>query len=89
MSAHEPESASAPSAVDAVAGLMAAAALFLAVVSIAYRPARVAPGAILLALIAGGMSRRWSRLAGLAAAAAGVCFVVGMAIAVLTDHPIW
>ena len=89
MSVHEPESAPRTSPVDAVAGLMASAALFIALVAVFYRPARVAPGAIVLALVAAGMSRRWSRLAGIAAAAAGLGWLAGMALAVLTNHPIW
>ena len=68
---------------------MAAAAIFLSVVAVAYRPARLAPAAILLALVAAGMSRRWSRLAAWGACAGAVGWLAGMAVAVLLDHPIW
>lgn len=85
----QPEPVRERPAVDAVAGLMASAAIFLGVVAIAYRPARVAPAAILIALLAGAMSRRWGRLAGIALAVAGIGWLLGMAIAVVTDHPLW
>lgn len=89
----EPTSAQAPAAgrpgVDAVAGLLAAAAIFLGVVAIAYHPARVAPAAILAGLVAAGMSRRWLKLAAVGVAAGAVGWLVGMAIAVVTNHPLW
>ncbi|HET7043214.1 MAG TPA: hypothetical protein VFI37_00060 [Gaiellaceae bacterium] len=68
---------------------MASAAIFVSLVALAYRPARLAPAAILLALIAAGMSRRWTGLAGIAAAVAAFCWLCGMAIAVVTSHPLW
>jgi hypothetical protein len=76
-------------AVDAVAGLLAAAAIAVAVVGIAYRPARLTPAAILLSLIAAAMSTRWRTLAAVAAVVAGLAWLVGMSIAVLTDGPIF
>jgi hypothetical protein len=35
------------------------------------------------------MSSRHERLAGLALAVAGVCFVAGMTIAIVTEKPLW
>jgi hypothetical protein len=45
--------------------------------------------ALLLALLAAAIGGRHQRLAGLAIAVGAVCFVVGMALAVLTSHPIY
>jgi hypothetical protein len=76
-------------AVDTVAGLIAAAAIALAVVGLATMPARLTPLAILLALLAAAMSARWRTLAGVATAVAGLAWVVGMTIAVLTERPLF
>jgi hypothetical protein len=42
-----------------------------------------------LALLATAIGGRHRRLAALAIAVGGVCFVVGMALAVLTDNPLY
>jgi membrane-bound ClpP family serine protease len=72
---------------EAVAGLLAAAALFFSLLGIAHRPARTIPIAILLALISARMTERHSKLAGWAVAVGAASFVVGMAVAVITKHP--
>jgi hypothetical protein len=77
------------SAVEAVAGLLAAAAIALAAVAVAYRPGRLAPVAIVLAIIAAVMTERWARLGALAVALAGLAWFVGMTIAVITGNPIF
>lgn len=74
---------------EAVAGLLASLSLFASCIGLAYRPARLIPAAILLALLATALGGRHSRLAALAIAVGGVCFVVGMAIAVVTGKPIY
>jgi membrane-bound ClpP family serine protease len=74
---------------EAVAGLLAAAALFLGFLELAYRPFRLAPAAVILLLIATVMSRRQQRLIGIGFAVVGVCFVVGAALQVLTKHPLF
>jgi hypothetical protein len=74
---------------EAVAGLMAACALFLGALELAYRPFRLAPAALILALIATVMSRNQQRLIALAIAVIGVCFIVGASIQVLTHHPLY
>jgi hypothetical protein len=68
---------------------MAAAALFVSLIAVVYRPVRVAPFAILVALIAAGIGGRHSRLAALAVAVGGVSFVAGMVVAVITGHAIY
>jgi hypothetical protein len=76
-------------AVDAVAGLLAAAAIALSAIAIVERPARYAPVAIVLALIAVRMSVRFQRLALVAAVAGMVGWVLGMSFAVTTDNPLF
>ena len=77
------------SAAEAVAGLMAAGALFLGFFELFYRPFRLAPAALILLLIATVMTQRQQRLVGLAFAVVGVCFVVGAALQVWTTHPLF
>ena len=74
---------------EAIAGLMATAAIFTALFGIAYRPVRLIPVAVVLALVAARMTTRYSRLAGLAVAIVVVCWVLGMAIAVITERPLY
>jgi hypothetical protein len=74
---------------EAVAGLMAAGALFLGLLELAYRPFRLAPVALILALFATVMSRDQQRLIALAIAVIGICFVVGATLQVLTHHPLF
>ena len=75
--------------VDMIAGLLASAALFVALLALAFHPLVVSVAAFLLGLTAAGMSRHHERLAGVALAVAGVCFVAGMAIAVTTHNSLW
>jgi len=74
---------------DAIAGLLAALSLAASFFGLAYRPARVIPFALLLAVIATGMGGRNSRLAATAIGTGAVCFVVGMAVAVITNNPVF
>jgi hypothetical protein len=74
---------------EAVAGMLAALAIFASLVAWAYKPARLAPAAFVLALIAVGMGGRHQRLAAFAVAAAAIGWVVGMAVAVITERPIF
>ena len=74
---------------DAVAGFLASAAIFASFVALVYRPVRIGPFTILLALVASGMGGRHARLAAIAVAVATVCWVVGMSIAVWTRNPLY
>jgi hypothetical protein len=76
-------------AVDTMAGLLATVSIFASAVGLAYRPVRLIPFAIVLALVAARMSERQKRLAGLAVAAAVICWTVGMTIAVVTKNPLF
>ncbi len=68
---------------------MAAAALFVSLVGIVHRPARVIPVAVLVALIAAGIGGRHQRLATWAVVAGAIAFVLGMSVAVATDRPLF
>ena len=74
---------------ETVAGFLAAAAIFVSLTGIAYRPLRLIPAALLLALIATGIGGRATRLAVWAVAIGAVSFAVGMAAAVITSNPLW
>ena len=74
---------------ETVAGFLAAAAIFVSVTGIAYRPLRLVPAALVLALIAVGIGGRATRLATWAVAIGAVSFAVGMAAAVITSNPLW
>ena len=75
--------------VETLAGLMAAAAIFLALMGLAWRPLRLTVVAALLALVATAIGGRSARLAGYAVATAGICWMVGMTIAILSGHPLY
>jgi hypothetical protein len=74
---------------ETVAGFLAAAAIFVSVTGIAYRPLRLIPLAVVLALIAAGIGGRATRLATWAVAIGAVSFAAGMAAAVITSKPLW
>jgi len=74
---------------ETVAGFLAAAAIFVSLMGIAYRPLRLIPLALVLALIATGIGGRAERLAGWAVAIGALAFAVGMAAAVITSNPLW
>jgi divalent metal cation (Fe/Co/Zn/Cd) transporter len=74
---------------ETVAGFLAAAAIFVSAIGIAYRPLRLIPVALVLALVATGIGGRATRLATWAVAIGALAFAVGMAAAVLTSNPLW
>jgi hypothetical protein len=78
-----------PGSADAVAGFLATIALVAGLFSIVYRPARIGPAALVVALIAVAMGGRNERLATWAVAAVTVGWVVGMIVAVLTESPLY
>jgi hypothetical protein len=76
-------------ATEAIAGLLAAAAIFVSLMGLAYRPARLVPVAILLALVSAAIGGRNARLSTFAVFLGATCFAVGMTLAVITGHPIY
>ena len=83
----EPVTRDRPS--DGIAGFLASVALFASLIGLAYRPVRIIPFALLLALIATGMGGRHQRLATAALGVGAVCFMVGMELAVITNNPVF
>jgi hypothetical protein len=78
-----------PGSTDTIAGFLATIALVAGLFSIVYRPARIGPAALVVALIAVAMGGRNERLATWAVAAVTVGWVVGMIVAVLTENPLY
>jgi hypothetical protein len=87
---------------EAVGGLLAAAAIFLGVLSLgdisftingvhlAFRPVRVGAPAELLALVSAAMvGKQQRKLAAFAVAFCAVSWFIGMTIAVITEHPLY
>jgi hypothetical protein len=74
---------------EAVAGFLAAAAIFVSLMGLVYRPVRLVPVAIVLALVAAAIGGRSARLAAFAAGTGAACFALGLTIAILTKHPLY
>ena len=97
MSAVEETPQKRSSAVDTVAGLLAAASIVLSVIAMGgglllqlhAHPARLAPVAIVIALVAARMSARYQSLALKAALFGAVAWVVGMTVVIVTDGPLF
>ena len=90
MSADERAELGEHTTADTVGGFLAAASLAAGVLALVYYPGRVGPAAMLVALIAAVLgSGAHRRLAALALAVVGICWFVGMAIAVLADRAIF
>ena len=75
--------------VEAVAGLLAAAATFIGALELFYRPFRLAPAALILLIIATVMSKTQHTLIRIGFAVVGICFVAGAALQVITKHPLY
>jgi Co/Zn/Cd efflux system component len=76
-------------AADIVAGFLATASIFVSALGLVQRPARMLPVAVVLALVAARMTTRNARLAGIAVAAAVICWTLGMTIAIITENPLY
>jgi hypothetical protein len=74
---------------ETIGGLLASLSIFASLIGLAYRPGRLIPAALLLALLAAAMGGRHARLAAFAIVTGAVCFFIGMAAAVLTNNPIY
>ena len=74
---------------ETLAGFLAAVSIFASAIGLAYRPLRLVPLAILLALLAAAIGGRAGRLAMFAVYAGAACFVLGLTFAVVTSHPLW
>ena len=75
---------------EIAAGYLAAISMTASAIALVYRLVRLAPFAILVALIAAGLaSERHRKLAAAAVAFATLAWLVGMAIAVILSRPIY
>jgi len=75
--------------VETVAGFLAAVSIFASLTAIFWHPLRLVVASIIVALIASGIGGQHRRLAGFAVALGGVCWFLGMVLAVVTSHPLW
>ncbi|HVS85235.1 MAG TPA: hypothetical protein VHD91_06360 [Gaiellaceae bacterium] len=74
---------------EVVGGYLSALAIFIGAIAIAWHPLRLAPPAMLLAIVGAAMQPRASRLGLAGVAIAGLGFFLGMTIAVVVSHPLW
>jgi hypothetical protein len=74
---------------EVVAGFLASAALFAGLLAVVYKPVRIAPGALVVALIAAGIGGRHQRLAALATAVVTIGWIAGMIVCVATERPLF
>lgn len=74
---------------EVVAGFLASAALFAGLLAIVYKPVRIAPAALVVALIAAGIGGRHQRLAALATGVVTVGWIAGMIVCVITERPLF
>jgi hypothetical protein len=85
------------SAPDVIAGLLAVASIVLSAIAMGFglllqldaHPARLAPVAIIIALVAARMSARYQSLALKAALFGALAWVVGLTVAIVTDGPLF
>jgi hypothetical protein len=74
---------------DAVGGLLATISIAASAFGLIWRPVRIIPFAVVLALVAARMSARNERLAFAAMIVAVACWTIGMTIAVVTENPLF
>jgi hypothetical protein len=77
------------STADTVAGFLATLSIFASALGLIWRPVRLVPFAILIALIAARMSARNQRIAFYAVVLGVICWTAGMTIAVVTENPLY
>jgi hypothetical protein len=74
---------------ETIAGFLAAMAIFICLIGIAWHPLRLILPGIVIAMVAAGMGGRFQRLAYAAVLVAAASFFTGMLIAVITRNPLW
>jgi hypothetical protein len=72
-----------------VAGFLAAMAIFVALIGIAWHPLRLILPAMVISLVAAAMAPRGNALARAAVVVAGASFFLGMLVAVVTERTLW
>jgi len=89
VSSYESSGANRWSTADTVAGFLATLSIFASALGLIWRPLRLVPFAILIALIAARMSARNQQIAFYAVIAGVICWTAGMTIAVVTENPLY
>ena len=74
---------------DTMAGFLATVSIVASSVGLIWRPVRLIPFAVVIALVAARMSERNQQIAWFAVIAAVVCWTAGMTIAVITENPLY
>ena len=74
---------------DSIAGYLAAMAIFICLIGLAWHPLRLILPGIIIAMVAAGIGGRHRKLAFAAVMIAAACFFFGMMIAVITSRPLW
>lgn len=89
MSAYETTDPHRWSTADTVAGFLATLSMFASALGLIWRPVRILPFALLIALVAARMSARNQRIAFYAVLVGVICWTAGMTIAVITENPLY
>ena len=74
---------------ETVAGFLAAIAIFVSLVGLAWHPLRLILPSLAIALVASGMGRRKGRLQFAAVLICALCLFFGLTIAVALSKPLW
>jgi hypothetical protein len=74
---------------DSIGGYLAAMAIFICLIGLAWHPLRLILPGIIIAMVAAGIGGRHRKLAFAAVMIAAACFFFGMMIAVITSRPLW
>jgi hypothetical protein len=74
---------------DTIAGLLAAMAIAICLIGVAWHPLRLIIPGIVIAMVAAAIGGRYQRLAYAAVITAAASFFAGMLIAVVTQNPLW
>jgi hypothetical protein len=83
------ESTASGGSAELVAGFLSVLSMVASALAIFWEPLKISPFAVLIALVAVGMSPRGARLPFLAVAVGAICFIIGMTVAVTTNNPIY
>ncbi len=74
---------------DSIAGYLAAMAIFICLIGLAWHPLRLILPGIVIAMVSAGIGGRHKKLAFAAVMIAAACFFFGMMIAVITSRALW
>jgi hypothetical protein len=89
VSTYDSDASGRVTATQLVADFLATFALFAGLVSIVYYPGRLGTAAVFIALFAAALGGRDRYLVPVTVGVTGVCWLVGMALAIALDRPIF